>query len=126
MYDRENVKPWKEKIKVHRSLTLDAAPSFSDESIDFVYVDARSALPTTAFISLSKLQDGSLVPRSSAQVEKISNDMTYAPGWNEMRKTRSAPEADVNWLCRHDYCGCMDDMAAYWPKVKEVFGSRLT
>lgn len=37
----ENLKPWESKVKILRMKTVEAAAKIPDESLDYVYVDAR-------------------------------------------------------------------------------------
>jgi hypothetical protein len=56
---QKNVEAWKDKVHFHKMLSVDAAKILEDNSLDYIYVDAR-----------------------------------------------------------HDYCGVMEDMRAYWPKLR--------
>ena len=56
---QKNVKPWANQTEFLKMTTLEAAELIEDNSVDYVYVDAR-----------------------------------------------------------HDYCGCRQDLEAYWPKLK--------
>ncbi|GFH53262.1 O-methyltransferase [Chaetoceros tenuissimus] len=38
---KENLKEYEEKVQIHRMFSTEAAKSFENESIDFIYVDAR-------------------------------------------------------------------------------------
>ena len=46
------VAPYKDRTRVHRNWTSDAAKSFEDQSLDFVYVDASTTTGTAARTSL--------------------------------------------------------------------------
>ena len=53
------LKPWQDKVIILKGMSVEMAANIPDESLDWVYIDAR-----------------------------------------------------------HDYCGCMEDIHSYWPKIK--------